>query len=67
MVEHNATACTDVTGFGILGHLCHIVDESNVTAEIEFSKLPLFPGVMEYAQAGIFSGANERNAEVDGC
>jgi selenide,water dikinase len=63
MVEHGATACTDVTGFGLLGHLCHIVDESNVTAEIEISKLPLLPNVMEYAEAGMFSGANERNSD----
>ena len=63
MVEHGATACTDVTGFGILGHLCQIVNESKVTAEIEFSKLPLFPQVMDYAKAGIFSGANERNSD----
>ena len=63
MVAHNATACTDVTGFGLLGHLCRVVCESGVTAEIEFGKLPVFPGVLEYARDGIFSGANERNAE----
>lgn len=63
MVEHGATACTDVTGFGLLGHLCHIVDESAVTAEIEFSRLPLFPDVMSYAEEGMFSGANERNSD----
>lgn len=63
MVDHGATACTDVTGFGLLGHLCHIVSESGVTAEIEFSKLPLLPGVMDYASEGMFSGANERNAD----
>ena len=63
MVAQGATACTDVTGFGLLGHLCQMVDESKVTAEIWWSELPLFPGVMEYAQQGMFSGANERNAE----
>ncbi|OVE75481.1 selenide, water dikinase SelD [bacterium E08(2017)] len=66
MVANGATACTDVTGFGLLGHLCHIVRESHVTAEIEFSKLPLLPSVMEYAEAGMFSGANERNADFCG-
>jgi len=63
MTKHGATACTDVTGFGLLGHLCHVVSESKVTAEIELGKLPLFPEVMDYAKDGIFSGANERNAE----
>ena len=66
MVKHGATACTDVTGFGLLGHLCHIVTESGVTAEIIFDKLPLFPNVLDYADQGIFSGANERNADFCG-
>jgi selenide,water dikinase len=63
MVDHGAAACTDVTGFGILGHLCQMVVESKVTAEIWMDSLPLFPGVLEYAEQGMFSGANERNAE----
>ncbi|MFC1611421.1 selenide, water dikinase SelD [Myxococcota bacterium] len=63
MVRHKANACTDVTGFGLLGHLAHIVAESKVTAEIWFDKLPVFPGVPEYAAQGMYSGANERNAE----
>jgi len=63
MVRHHATACTDVTGFGFLGHLCQVVMESGVTAEIWFGRLPLLPGVMDYAERGIFSGANERNSE----
>lgn len=63
MVRHGATACTDITGFGLLGHMCHVVSESKVSAEIEFGRLPLLPEVMDYAESGIFSGANERNAE----
>jgi len=63
MVEHGANACTDVTGFGLLGHLGQMVVESGVTAEIECSQLPLFEGVLECAKKGSYSGANERNAE----
>jgi selenide,water dikinase len=63
MARHHATACTDVTGFGFLGHLCRLVLESGVTAEIRGERLPLLPGVLDYAAQGIFSGANERNAE----
>jgi len=63
MVRHGATACTDVTGFGLLGHLCQLVTESEVTAEIWADALPLFPDVHDYAEEGMFSGANERNAE----
>ena len=63
MVKHGASACTDVTGFGLIGHLRQVVAESKATAEIWADRLPLFPGVLGYARQGIFSGANERNAE----
>jgi selenide,water dikinase len=63
MVKHGATACTDITGFGLLGHLAQVVAESKVTVEIRSEDIPVFPGVLEYAQKGMFSGANERNAE----
>ncbi len=64
MVENGAHACTDVTGFGLLGHLAQMVIESGVTAEINSAALPLFPGVLECAAMGAYSGANERNAEA---
>ncbi len=63
MVTCGANACTDVTGFGLLGHLSQMVAESGVTAEIACGKLPMFTGVLQCAQAGTYSGANERNAE----
>jgi selenide, water dikinase len=63
MVKHGATACTDITGFGLLGHLAQVVAESKVTVEIRSGDIPVFPGVLEYAEKGMFSGANERNAE----
>ncbi|MBM3312605.1 MAG: selenide, water dikinase SelD, partial [Candidatus Aminicenantes bacterium] len=63
MVRHGATACTDVTGFGLMGHLAQMAIQSRVTAEIWAEALPLLPGVLDYARQGIFSGANERNAE----
>jgi len=63
MVKFGATACTDVTGFGLLGHLSQLVAESGVTAELWFDRLPLFPGVLDCARQGMYSGANERNAD----
>jgi len=61
MVELSAHACTDVTGFGLIGHLYHIVRESGVTAEVWWDALPLLPGAWEHAKAGVLSGAAERN------
>jgi selenide, water dikinase len=66
MVEQGTHACTDVTGFGLLGHLYHIVRESGVTAEIWPAAIPLLPGVAELAQQGVISGATERNREYAG-
>ncbi len=63
MVEHGANGCTDVTGFGLMGHLGQMVAESGVTAEIDSAQLPMFEGVLECAEKGSYSGANERNAE----
>ncbi len=63
MVRNGATACTDVTGFGLMGHLAQMAIQSRVTAEIWLDELPLFPGVLDYARQGMYSGANERNAE----
>jgi selenide,water dikinase len=63
MRKVGAHACTDVTGFGLLGHLVHLVRESAVTAEIWWDAVPLLPEVPDYAGQGLVSGAAERNRE----
>jgi selenide, water dikinase len=68
-------AMTDVTGFGLLGHLLGMCRGSSVHAVIERDRLPVLPGVLELAGEGIVTGASARNwasygAEVqlgDGC
>ncbi len=62
MNRHGVKACTDVTGFGLLGHLTRMMMESETGAEIDFDSLPLLPDVASYAEQGIYSGANERNS-----
>ncbi len=54
-------ALTDVTGFGLLGHLVEICKGSAVDAHIEFSRVPLHPGVLELAREGLVTGASGRN------
>lgn len=54
-------ALTDVTGFGLLGHLLEITRGSNLGAEICFADLPVHPLALELAQAGFSPGASERN------
>ena len=54
---------TDVTGFGLLGHLRNILTASGVGARIRFERLPLFPGVIELAARGAVPGGTRRNYE----
>jgi AhpD family alkylhydroperoxidase len=63
MVRSGAHAGTDVTGFGLLGHLYHVVRESGVSAEIWCDAVPLLPEVRDYAAQCLVSGAAERNRE----
>jgi selenide,water dikinase len=54
-------ALTDVTGFGLAGHLLEICRGSGLGAEIEFDKLPVLPSVLALAQQGYTTGAAGRN------
>jgi len=63
MVEFGAHACTDVTGFSLMGHLAEMARSSGVDVQIVWDDLPLFEGVLEYAADGILPGAIERNKE----
>ena len=61
--SHGAHACTDVTGFGLAGHLVELARGSGVSAELDFRTLPVF-GAVAYCLANeILSGAIERNQE----
>jgi selenide,water dikinase len=54
-------AMTDVTGFGLLGHLVEICKGSNVSAVLDYEALPLLPNVLDYADKGCITGASARN------
>ena len=54
-------ALTDVTGFGLLGHLLEICRGSRLGAAIDFARIPLLPDVRELAGAGCVTGASGRN------
>jgi selenide,water dikinase len=54
-------ALTDVTGFGLLGHLLEICRASDAGATIDFARIPLHPGVLALARAGFVTGASGRN------
>ena len=54
-------ALTDVTGFGLAGHLLEICRGSGMGATIEFARLPVMPGVIDLAKLGYITGASGRN------
>ena len=61
MVESGAAAATDVTGFGLLGHLRKMLEASGVAARVEAALVPLLPGALDLAQRGVVSGGTRRN------
>jgi selenide,water dikinase len=60
-LEVGVSAATDVTGFGLLGHLGNMLAASSVGAEIAFSALPILPHAMSLAGRGIVPGGTKRN------
>ena len=54
-------ALTDVTGFGLLGHLAEVCEGSGLTAEIDFAKVPRLPAAETYRQQGAVPGGTVRN------
>ena len=64
LVAHGATACTDLTGFGLLGHLLEMTRPSAVDAELELDGLPVLDGAAETATAGILSSLQPANVRL---
>ena len=62
--EFGATACTDLTGFGLLGHLVEMTRPSGVDAELQLSRLPLLDGALETVAAGIVSSLQPANVRL---
>ena len=64
MTMVGVNACSDITGFGLLGHLKGIVMGSNVSARISFSSIPVLDGVWDLLEQGIAPGGTHRNLEA---
>ena len=64
MHHHGATACTDITGFGLLGHIVEMTRSSGKSVELELSSLPILDGALEMIETGIFSSLQEQNVRL---
>ncbi len=62
--KHGATACTDVSGFGLAGHLFEMIQASAVAVEIDPLRLPLMEGALAIVERGIFSSLQTQNMRV---
>ena len=63
MTAAGVTTATDITGFGLAGHLAEIACQSGVAVEVFGAALPVFSGVLDLLREGVISGAIERNRE----
>ena len=61
---YGASACTDLTGFGLLGHLVEMTRPSGVDAELQLSALPLLDGAVDCVKAGIVSSLQPANVRL---
>jgi selenide,water dikinase len=63
MLAFDVHGCTDVTGFGLIGHAREMAVASRVTIEIDSVKVPLLPGALDYARQGALAGGLKNNRE----
>jgi selenide,water dikinase len=67
MAGFDVHACTDVTGFGLIGHARELALASGVTVEIEADAVRFLPGALEYARQGALPGGLKNNREFASC
>ena len=67
MLRFDVHGCTDVTGFGLIGHAREMALASGVTLEIEVDSVRFLPGAVEYARQGAVPGGLKNNREFASC
>ena len=63
MLQVGVNACTDITGFGLLGHACEMIQDSQIGLRIHSASVPIFPETVEFARMGMIPGGTNRNKE----
>ncbi len=64
MVEAGVKSATDITGFGLAGHMLGMLKASGTAAKVRFSDVPLLPGVRELADRGVVPGGTRNNLDA---
>jgi selenide,water dikinase len=63
-LAYDLHACTDITGFGITGHLMEMIGRSHVQIEVHYERLPFYPNAVEMYRKGETTGSNEGNRKI---
>ena len=63
MKDYPVHACTDITGFGLLGHTAEMISDSTVGLEILADRIPIIPEAFEFAATGLVPGGTHKNRE----
>jgi selenide,water dikinase len=63
MLKFSVHACSDITGYGLLGHALEMAGGGNVTLVLEADKLPILPGAFRLAEEGVLTGGCKRNRD----
>ncbi len=63
MQEAGVHACTDITGYGLLGHACGMIEDGPIGMEIHVTAIPFFPEAKGFARMGLVPGGTQRNRE----
>ena len=63
MKQFSVHACTDITGYGLLGHLAEMVEDSGMALRLESRKIPILPEAMDYAGMGMMPAGAFKNKE----
>jgi selenide,water dikinase len=67
MLAFDVHGCTDITGFGLIGHARELAAASGVTLEIEVDRVRFLPGALDYARLGAIPGGLKNNREFAAC
>jgi selenide,water dikinase len=62
-IRFDISACTDVTGFGLLGHACEMIDNQDIGLRIDTHRIPLIEKAMDFAKMGIVPAGTRRNRD----
>jgi selenide,water dikinase len=63
MIDFGVHACTDITGFGLIGHASHLIQEGDIGIELDFKAIPVFSGVSDLLKGKVYPGGLSRNRD----